>query len=125
MSNVCPVQSITLVRREGPTRECNRPVTITAWSDANFILRGWSDSVTAGYDKVDFAVKWGDSVQYQGRYDLVHWKDWLPDLAAHIRSTAYFYTGRRKPAHMTDERYLAHLRLAVKTHPEPQFQIEP
>lgn len=96
------VASISLTRIEGA------PVAgiierVSTFGRADTVLRRWSESVArdGGYDKCEVSVEWENGATYHGRYDLVNWRDAQPDLARHIRELAYFYTGRRAPAHMT------------------------
>ncbi|QYY33701.1 hypothetical protein K2O51_31135 (plasmid) [Cupriavidus pinatubonensis] len=138
------VASISLTRIEGaPVAGINERVT--TWAQADSVLRRWSESVArdGGYDKCEFSVEWQNGATYHGRYDLVNWRDATPDLARHIRELAYFYTGRRTPAHMTlsiygafldmhctkavatqYEKLLARNDLGVAEHPTVQVQAE-
>lgn len=145
MSGTLPIQSIVLTRVEGPSHLCDKPVTVTSWLEARTVLRVWADTAPekGGYDKVDFVVWWEGLDEYRGRYDLVHWRCGKPDLAEHIRSQAYFHTGRWTPPHLTVERHetilhsemsyrriagtyehlIANADLDTVSHPAPQFEM--
>ncbi|NTX17916.1 hypothetical protein [Burkholderia cepacia] len=103
------VTKIRLRRAEG-CASC-RWVEVDSWAAADAQLRTWSNTAPEdfAYDKCDFEVEWESGAQYHGRYDLQHWKVKSPDLAAHVRSNAYFYTARRQPSHMTNAGYAAFL----------------
>ncbi|MGN8188696.1 hypothetical protein ACTJLD_22170 [Burkholderia sp. 22088] len=103
------VTKIRLRRAEGGASY--RWVEVGSWADANSQLWTWSNTAPKGgaCDKCDFEVEWEHGGQYHGRYDLKHWNDERPDLAAHVRSNAYFYTARRQPSHMTNAGYAAFL----------------
>ncbi|RQZ70141.1 hypothetical protein [Burkholderia sp. Bp9004] len=103
------VTKIRLRRAEGCTSD--RWVVVSSWAAADSQLRAWSDTAPTNfaYDKCDFEVEWGSGAQYQGRYDPKHWQVESPDLAAHVRCNAYFYTARHQPSHMTSAGYAAFL----------------
>ncbi|RQT26018.1 hypothetical protein [Burkholderia contaminans] len=103
------VTKIRLRRAEGLTSL--QWVAVGSWAAADSQLRAWANTAPKGgaYDKCDFEVEWESGAQYQGRYDLKHWQVESPDLAAHVRCNAYFYTARHQPSHMTRAGYAAFL----------------
>jgi hypothetical protein len=104
------VKGISITRVEGaPVGSAN--ARADSWAHADTVLHRWSESVArdGGFDKCEFTVEWEDGETYQGRFDLVNWRDAEPDLAKHVRELAYFYTGRLRPNHMTPEVYAAFL----------------
>jgi len=101
-------RSITLTRAEGPAAECDRPQTVSSWSDANLVLWHWSETAPSDcqtYDKCDFIITYEDGETYEGRYDLKHHICGYPDLGKHVRDFVTFHAGRHKPAWMSEEQY--------------------
>jgi hypothetical protein len=94
MATLLPPSRITITRAEGTAAEC---VTrcVTSYADADAVLRRWSDTApaTGGYNKCDFKIEWPDGQTYEGRYDLVHWRIALPDLAEHVRGFVNYLAG--------------------------------
>jgi hypothetical protein len=88
-------KTITITRAEGPTCECDRPETADTWAGANAILFRWSRTApeTGGYDKCDFKIVFEDGHEYDGRYDLMHFRREHPDLARHVRSFVRYLAG--------------------------------
>lgn len=78
---------IEITRVEGLARECGRIQTCHSWHDAQITLRMNSRSAptNGSYDKHDFKVVFEDGLEYEGRYDLKHWRVERPDLARHVR----------------------------------------
>jgi hypothetical protein len=115
------VVSIEITRAEGPTTECGHTHVVSTFEAARKILRDMSETApaTGGYDKCDFLVMWDDGETYEGRYDLKHHscEDEPLDIAQHISDVLGFYSGRVKPAHMTEERYRDYLRLTRQRSP--------
>jgi len=104
------IQSMQLVRAEGPTAECG-PAKITstgseAMRDAQLQLRRWAHTAPAkgGYDKCDFTLVFEDGTRYKGRYDLKHESIEAVDLPGHMRSHLEYYSGRYCPAWLKAER---------------------
>ena len=81
-------KQITLTRMEGPTAECDKPVTVPTFARADWQLGKWSHSVPhRGYDKVRFTIEWPPEsglATYSGRYDLEHWQRQMPNLELHV-----------------------------------------
>lgn len=107
-----PVTTISLARIEGAAPSAIREMA-RSWTQADAVLLRWSDTVArdSGYDKCEFVVEWANGATYQGRLDLLNWRDAAPDLAKHVRELAYFYTGRQVPRHMTPPVYGAFLEM--------------
>ena len=102
------VKSIILTRAEGPAAECDKPQTVTNWSEADKVLEQWSKTAPKDcktYDKCDFIINYEDGETYKGRYDLKHWLCEPPNLAWHVRDFVTFHAGKRKPSWMTDKQY--------------------
>lgn len=89
-----PIQ-IMIVRAEGPTSLCGKIQIADSWSQADVILRGNSTSAPKGgfYDKHDFKVTFADGTLYEGRYDLKHWEEEIPDLRNHILGFMRYMSG--------------------------------
>jgi hypothetical protein len=92
-------KTITITRAEGPTRECGRPRTVGSWAEADGVLFQWSRTAPehGGYDKCDFKVVFADGTDYDGRYDLVHHRKEMPNLARHVRSFVRYLAGELPP----------------------------
>lgn len=58
-----------------------------------------------GYYKTKFQIEWEDGSTYEGRYDLKRHDVIYGDLGMHVRQFLEFYSGRRKPEHMTEQEY--------------------
>jgi hypothetical protein len=101
------LHSITLTRAEGPTILCDKPVSVSTFSDANITLRRWADTAPkhGGYDKCDVSIEWSDGTTYGLRYDLVHWTVESPDLKKQLRYSNRYYCGDYRPDHMSEEEY--------------------
>lgn len=100
------VKSIRLERAEGPTPLPN-PVTVGSFQQASLILATWARTApaTGGYDKCDFWVTWEDGETYQGRVDLERKHSTGYDLRRHMLDFLRFYTGERRPYHLTPDQY--------------------
>src|SRR5215467_12129576 len=96
---------ITITRAEGLVAECNKPETATTWPHANAILFNWSRTAPehGGYDKCDFTIVFEDGTDYNGRYDLVHYRREHPDLARHVRSFVRYLAGELPAWCVTEE----------------------
>lgn len=105
------VTSITLNRGEGPSSECNKPVTVPNFAAANAILRRWSwtASKSGGSDKVDFSVTYKDGEVYEGCFLLKHpnapHQTGSTTLDGHIRTFLRVHSGLLCPPHLERERY--------------------
>jgi hypothetical protein len=90
----------------------------TCWRDANeAILRIAKDAPKGGaYDKTGFEIEWADGRDYEGRIDVTHDMSRLPaPLTKHVFDFNTFASGRRRPAHLTEESYRAYL-AATESH---------
>jgi len=94
---------ITIERVEGLIEECVTK-TATSWAEANAILLKWSRTAPehGGYDKCDFKIVFEDGYEYEGRYDLMHYRRERPDLGKHVRDFVSYHAGKlpgwcRKP----------------------------
>lgn len=58
-----------------------------------------------GYYKTKFRIEWEDGSTYEGRYDLKLNDVVYGDIGRHIRQFLEFYSGRRKPDHLTERDY--------------------
>jgi len=101
---------ITLMRAEGPTEQCGIKKEFGCFADANARLRSWANTApeNGGYDKCDFWIK-DDSIglDYQGRYDLKHWRCEVASLKGHVLDHLDFVSGHWTPPHMTAEQHEA------------------
>jgi hypothetical protein len=79
------VKEIKLRRGEGPPHECGVWHSFGSFFDADLKLKNWSYSAPehGGYDKCDFRIVWEDGTEYDGRYDLKHFRVEAPNLGAH------------------------------------------
>lgn len=113
------VKEIVITRVEGLIKDCGKPKTVSDFHKANQILRLWSDTAPKGgcYDKCDFKITFDDGSVYEGRYDLKHWKDEVPNLGNHVRDFVTFMAGQRKPGWMTDEQWKKALNSFEKERP--------
>jgi hypothetical protein len=93
------------------------------WIGAGLYIRKLAQAAPVGgaYDKRNFVVKWEDDHEHSGRLDVQHltmpYPDNDNDLAAHVWGYVTFYTGQRKPDHMTEEQYTDHLAMIENKHP--------
>jgi hypothetical protein len=115
------VKSITITRAEGLIEECDKPVTVSSFQEAQAVLTKWGHTApkNGGYDKVDFSVVWQDDEPYNGRYDMVyggHESDGAT-LASHISNFLTFLAGTRKPDHMKEQDYQNCIARYVKENP--------
>ena len=122
-----PVKSITLNRAEGLTEECNKPVNVNSFAEAQAVLVKWGHTApkTGGYDKVDFYVIWQDDEHYEGRYDMIYggYEHGGDSLAQHIHSFLTFMNGTRKPAHMKEQDYKDYIARQTKENPNHVQEI--
>lgn len=99
---------ITIIRAEGPSDQCGERNECATFADANMLLRRWSNTAPekGGYDKCDFKIE-DESIDlnYDGRYDLKHWRCESPDLKRHVLDFLLFVGGQNKPRHMTEAQY--------------------
>lgn len=106
--------TIVIKRGEGPIKECDIPHTLHSFKAANELLRQWSSSAPqgGGYDKCDFRITdEASNFEYDGRYDLKHWKDETANLKAHVVGYLQYLAGESMPNHYkSQEEYLKHLR---------------
>jgi len=105
-------KSIVLTRAEGPAAECDKPLKVSSWTDADRVLRQWSETAPKDcrtYDKCDFVITYEDGETYEGRYDLKHWTCEYPNLGKHVRNFVAFHAGQYKPAWMSEEQYREYL----------------
>lgn len=58
-----------------------------------------------GYYKTKFRIEYEDGETYEGRYDLKRHDVIYGDLGRHVRQFCEFYSGRKKPDHLTVEQY--------------------
>lgn len=58
-----------------------------------------------GYYKTKFRIEYEDGVVYEGRYDLKRHDVIYGNIGRHVRQFCEFYSGRRKPDHMTEQEY--------------------
>lgn len=105
------IKGIVLERAEGPAKECGRRIQCDTYSHASLILGQWARTApaTGGYDKCDFWVTWEDGETYQGRVDLERKHSTGYDLRRHMLDFLTFYTGERRPFHLTAAQYAAAL----------------
>ena len=103
---------IVITRAEGPSALCGKPHTFDGpdcWAAARKWLFRQSTTFPSqgGYDKHDFSVTFADGYVYEGRLDCQHSTCSGADLnvASHVHSFLTFYAGKRRPDHMTRERY--------------------
>ena len=78
---------IKLQRVEGSADKVGNLSIVNNFAQADEVLKAWSDSAPAegGFDKCDFSIQLdGDCIDYNGRYELVHWRVRFPDLKQHI-----------------------------------------
>lgn len=78
-------------------------VTVNDWATAS--------KVAAVFDTVAFKVVWANGETYEGTAQPTKAGY---DFAKHIRHFALTYTGKAKPAHLTEEQYRAGLKQAPK-----------
>ena len=99
------VTRVTITRVEGPTELCDIPTHVDSIDAANRLLARWSHTAPKGgcYDKCDFVIEFeGTEHNYEGRYDLKHGSEELPDL----RTQLDYFTGMAvgiRPKHITPE----------------------
>lgn len=103
---------ISIVRAEGPHELCGRQHVFDGpdcWQRASAWLRSQAGTFprAGGYDKHDFSVTFEDGYVYEGRLDCQHPTCEGPDLdvAEHVHGFLLFYTGKRKPAHLSQKLY--------------------
>jgi hypothetical protein len=58
-----------------------------------------------GYHKTKFEIEFADGTIYEGRYDLKRHDVFWADLGRHVRQFCEFYSGQRRPEHMTKQEY--------------------
>jgi len=78
-------------------------ITVSDWAMAS--------KVAAVFSAIDFKVVWANGEEYQGQANPT------PngyDFAKHIRTYCLTYTGKNKPAHLTEEQYKAGLKKVTK-----------
>lgn len=101
-----PITSITITRAEGPHALCTER-SFASYAEANRWLFSNAETFPkgGGYDKHDFTVRFRDGAFYEGRLDCKHFDDPDPDLwvGEHIRAFSECYSGRHKPAHLSEE----------------------
>lgn len=87
------VSYIILERVDGPSAECNIPVTVKSWKKANETLRTWSATTPAqSTDKVDFVVVFRNCRVHRGTYELSGSPENNADLAVYILRYLYAYS---------------------------------
>lgn len=98
---------ITFSRAE-PSSLC-KTLTADSFDDIHIAMGDMSFTAPAngGYDKCDFSVTFDNDEKnvYQGTYDLKHHSMGAPNLAQHIRDNILFYTGKSRPAHLSQKQY--------------------
>jgi len=107
------IKEIWLRKGEGKLPLPN-PVTVGTMSEANDILLKWAygiDKKMLGYDKTDFKIVFEDGSEYGGRLDMKHPTNYNSDhrLDLHCIDKLEIYSGRRRPAWMTESKYKAFL----------------
>jgi hypothetical protein len=85
-------------------------VVRTRWIETDWVLKAWAKTAPegGGYDKCDFTITYDDGETYSGRFDLQ--RDHMAGsnlLGNHVRLFCETYSGRRRPTHITPERYRA------------------
>jgi predicted ribonuclease toxin of YeeF-YezG toxin-antitoxin module len=101
---------ITIVWSEG-LPDSLTPVVFTGdnvYQQANDFLKRLARNAPKkgyGYHKTKFEIEFADGTIYEGRYDLKRHDVVLADLGRHVRQFLEFYSGRRKPNHMTEQEY--------------------
>jgi len=96
---------IEIERAEGTASECVKRV-VNSWSAANALLNSMSRTAPGsggGYHKTDFKITFEDGETYGGRVDLNSEK--LQNLGRHVLEFAECYSGRKRPAHVSEEDY--------------------
>jgi len=83
----------------------------TMWAAADIMLRIWAATVEPrGYDEVDFEIVYADGYSYKGNIELYNPDTQkTPLLGAHIRTQCLFYSGRKRPEHMSQDTYTKYL----------------
>lgn len=78
------VVAITLIRVEGESHECDQPVTVASWEEADKLLYRWSESAPkdGSYHKCDLVLQRGNDKPLKGQYCLHHWSDQKPNARA-------------------------------------------
>jgi hypothetical protein len=102
------VKRITIVRGEGPSKECGIEHVVYGWKEANEILMKMAFTAPKkGYDKTDFSILFTNGDIYSGTYDLT-FKDHIEgDLYRHVAEHCEFYAGicKNLPSHIKPEAY--------------------
>jgi len=98
------IKTVTVSRAEGWDHEC---VTIRAASfeAADAVLRRMAHTAPedGSYHKTDVTVEFEDGESFKIRYDLTRDDVYNADVAAHFRREIGFYSGRWRPAHVTEQ----------------------
>jgi hypothetical protein len=100
---------IELTRAEGPTYP--HPLgkaKATSWGEANRVLFDWSRSAPRageGYDKCDFVITLPNGAIYDGRYDLNHHADSMPNLERHVREVLAMMACIWRPHHIGEREW--------------------
>jgi hypothetical protein len=117
--NKVPTKRITITWTESANvPEGSRFEGPTCWRDANeAILRIAKDAPAGGaYDKTGFEIEWADGNDYEGRIDVTRdMARWSAPLTKHVFDFNSFASGRRRPPHLTEERYRQYL-AATESH---------
>jgi hypothetical protein len=103
--------SITLTRTEGGNHDLNEPHHVTGkdvWGKANALLSLWGAEAAVGArNKVKFVVHYSDKETYTGSYHVSRADKDSAHLGRYIRQTIEAVLGKRKPQHMSAEKYNA------------------
>jgi len=112
-----PVKQITIERAEGPCDLCVEK-TFTDWDSARSWMyrQGHTFPKGGGYDKHDLKVEWQDGTVIGCRMDAknTHEENNGLDAVETVWLCVSFYSGIRKPSHMTEEHYKQYLAAADK-----------
>jgi hypothetical protein len=103
------IKKIVIIRAEGKIELCGIEQLAKSWKQADEILLEMSETAPkdGGYDKTDFYIEFVDGQEYEGRYDLKHFTDEIPNLYNHVVDHVSFYTGLRQPHWMEEYQYQA------------------
>lgn len=91
------LDSITIVRCEGPIKLCGIPYIFKTWESANnwLMSQAYTFPKDGGYDKHDFKIIFADGETYEGRLDCkaLNCKNNDLDIKAHVLHTCIWHAG--------------------------------
>lgn len=100
------VSSVTLQSMEGKHR--GEVVKAKSIAEADAALLAWAqDAPKMSDERCEAAIHWANGMEYRFQYELLSLAKETPSLLRSVHGGVLYYTGNRRPSHMSESAYRA------------------